>query len=325
MSDSTTYRAIPIEDEPLSRESASNLEEQLAQYVELRYLHKTILPTILSFLTQDYSFLWIKTLSDKTFKIQWLEATDTIGRMAERIEDQEGIKKETQRFIFAGKRLEHHKKHTKYGIYAGATIHMVLRLLGGAKGAREKASDRMLPPFEVICITNPTLPLPVDLRTEISNQVYRQPLYFPDTLCTMLHHISAEYGDFNELQMTQFQNGEEVLRNWVQTLRPGICEAFPNLFVPSDDLHIEGHFVRENDSTLNIIQEHRDSSDLTLQVCLFLKSSSGGMKFAGSSDSTIHVRHRVGQLVAWRGSVKHEVIPTQGERLSLVTFVSKRS
>jgi ubiquitin-like protein Nedd8 len=50
----------------------------------------------------------------------------------ERVEEKEGIPPPQQRLIFSGRAMADDKTAADYGIKAGATLHLVLALRGGA-------------------------------------------------------------------------------------------------------------------------------------------------------------------------------------------------
>uniref|UniRef100_A0A7S1XHP2 Ubiquitin-like domain-containing protein n=1 Tax=Erythrolobus australicus TaxID=1077150 RepID=A0A7S1XHP2_9RHOD len=81
----------------------------------------------------------VKLLTGNQTEID-IDATDTIARIKERVEEKAGIDPKQQRLIFGGRQLADEKTAKEYNIEGGSVLHLVIALRGGAAAFAATAS-----------------------------------------------------------------------------------------------------------------------------------------------------------------------------------------
>ena len=78
--------------------------------------------------------IFVKSINGKSRTLD-VNTTDTIASIKQQMAEKEGVAAEEQRLIFAGKNLDDTKTLQDYNISAESTIHLVLRVKGGARSS----------------------------------------------------------------------------------------------------------------------------------------------------------------------------------------------
>ncbi|OJT15509.1 Ubiquitin-like protein 1 [Trametes pubescens] len=73
----------------------------------------------------------VKTLTGKEIELD-IDPEDPVSRIKEKVEEQSGVPPPQQRLIYAGRQMADDKVVKEFNISAGAVLHLVLALRGGA-------------------------------------------------------------------------------------------------------------------------------------------------------------------------------------------------
>ena len=75
--------------------------------------------------------VFVAMLSGRSITIE-VDSSDTVANIKAKVQDREGVRPEDQRLLFHGKQLEDEYTLQDYQVMNSSTLHLVMRLRGGA-------------------------------------------------------------------------------------------------------------------------------------------------------------------------------------------------
>ncbi|CAG8612181.1 9993_t:CDS:2 [Paraglomus brasilianum] len=82
--------------------------------------------------------IFVKTLTGRTITVE-VDSLETVEDVKQKIQEKEGIPPDQQSLVYSRKQLIEDRTLTEYNIEKDSTLHLALRLLGGAKKRKKKS------------------------------------------------------------------------------------------------------------------------------------------------------------------------------------------
>ncbi|CAG8513813.1 7021_t:CDS:2 [Paraglomus occultum] len=81
--------------------------------------------------------IFVKTLTGRTITVE-VDSLETVEDVKQKIQEKEGIPSDQQSLVYSRKQLIEDRTLIEYNIEKDSTLHLALRLLGGAKKRKKK-------------------------------------------------------------------------------------------------------------------------------------------------------------------------------------------